>query len=237
MTAGDKDLVVKLGLVDSGLPETLDLLRGPSCRFREDETGEVHCEPVGPDRLGHGSRVAEILHHHAPGTLFYNAQVFDDRGVTTAATVAAALDWLVSQKVDMINLSLGVREDRAILRDACVRAVEAKIIVIASAPAQGPGVYPSSYPGIIRATGDARCDTDEISWLDNVQADFGACPRAIGQDRDAPPRAGGASLGTAHLSGLVAAWLQDGGECHDVQEALATRASYRHRERRTGQEG
>jgi len=217
---------VRFGLVDSGLPDRHSAVAG--YRFTSADRG-----PVQPDRLGHGSVICDIVKHHAPDILIYNAQVFDERGVTTAAVVAAAIDWLTDKKVDVINLSLGMRQNRPVLEAACGRALAAGIAVIAAAPARGAKTYPSAYGGIIRATGDARCDVGEVSFLDSPQADFGGCPRGIGSGPDAPLRVGGASMGTAHISGQVAAYLRAGGDKNMVREWLVSRAEYRHNERRT----
>jgi subtilisin family serine protease len=211
-------MTVALGLVDSGISDS--------------QTEHVNAFMPGgiwPDKLGHGTAICEVILHHAPDVRLYIAQVFDQRGVTTAREVAAAIDWLVSEKVDLINLSLGLSHDRSILKDACERAVAADIILIAAAPAQGAAVYPSSYQSVIRATGDARCGSGEISFLDSDQADFGACPRGMND----PSRAGGASMGTAHISGQLAAFLQGGGVSHRVREWLVSQAKYLHNESRT----
>ncbi|MCK5424079.1 MAG: S8 family serine peptidase [Emcibacter sp.] len=211
-------MTVRLGLVDSGVSES-----------QVENVNAFMAGGTRPDMLGHGTLVCEVILHHAPSIQLYNAQVFDDSGVTTARQVAAAIDWLVTEKVDMINLSLGLAHDRPVLGAACARAVDAGIILIASAPAQGAAVYPSSYAGVIRATGDARCALGEISYLDSDQADFGGCPRGI----NASSRVGGASMGTAHISGLVAEFLQAGGDSNSVLEWLVSCAKYVHNESRT----
>lgn len=213
---------LRLGLVDSGVSDS--------------QTEYVHAfmpENVMPDPLGHGTMVCDVILHHAPDIQLYNAQVFDERGVTTARAVAAAIDWLVAEKVDVINLSLGLAKDRRILARACARAVEDGIILIASSPARGTAVYPSAYAGVIRATGDARCDVGEISFLDSGQADFGGCPRSLDPPPDPALRIGGASMGTAHISGQVAAYLQAGGDRKSVREWLVSCANYVHSEHRT----
>lgn len=224
---------IRLGLVDSGLSQHQAKQVAQECRFIADDFGGMHQAPVSHDLLGHGSRIADIILHHAPQVALYNAQVFDARGVTTAATIAAALDWLGDQKVDVINMSLGLQMDREILRQACEAALARDIILIASSPAQGAAVYPAAYPGVIRATGDARCAVEETSFLDSDQADFGGCPRGVGMEADHPPRNGGASLGCGHISGIVAAFLQQGGEKKQVREWLVSRSKYLHSERRT----
>ena len=125
-----------------------------SFRLRD---AEVDIGPAQPDRLGHGSCLLDVVAAHAPAVKFAIAQVFHDRMVTSAVLVAAALDWLAERKVRVINLSLGLRQDRGVLRAACERAVADGIVLCASTPARGEPVYPASYPGVMRMTGDARC--------------------------------------------------------------------------------
>jgi hypothetical protein len=126
-----------------------------------------------------------------------DAQVFAERQRTTPDAVAAGLDWLRAEGAKVVNMSLGLRHDRAALRDAVARAVAAGVVLVAAAPARGSTVYPGGYPGVIRVSGDARCAPGEISALGGVPADYGACPH------DAAGRHGGASFATAHLTGLL----------------------------------
>jgi len=230
---------MSLGLVDSGLSAGQEKNVVAGRAFLANTT-----EPMMPDTFGHGTAVCDVILHYTPKLALYNAQVFDGRGVTTAASVAAAIDWLVQEKVPVINLSLGLREDREILKIACAKAAAAGIILIAASPAQGAATYPSAYPGVIRATGDARCAVGEISFLDSLQADFGGCARGISPDQNPPPsqasqarqagepNIGGSSIGTAHVSGQVAAYLQTGGRTSSVREWLVSRADYLHNEHR-----
>lgn len=154
------------------------------------------------------------------------AQVFDERGVTSPLQIAAALHWLGEQGVRVINLSLGVRQDRPILREAVAELVEAGVIVCASSPARGESVFPAGYPGVIRVTGDARCGEKEWSWLDSPQADFGAAVKVAGRS--------GASLGCAAFSGHLAALLAERSELSNVQviEVMRERAVFRGIERK-----
>ncbi|WP_287187323.1 hypothetical protein [Rhodovulum sp.] len=50
-----------------------------------------------PDRLGHGTAVAEVIRRALPDARIVHAQVFQDRPVTTAIQVASALDWLAGR--------------------------------------------------------------------------------------------------------------------------------------------
>lgn len=192
---------IRIGVVDSG--------HGPSQAVRDSaafvlEHSELWLAEAEPDQLGHGTRIIEIIQSLAPDADILSAQVFRDRFTTTAAQVAAAIDWLVENGANVINLSLGLRQDRDSLREACEQALKQGVILCAASPARGTPVYPSRYPGVFRMTGDARCDRGEISRLETEYADFGACVRPL----DDSLGQSGASLGCAHLSAHLAGYLQ-----------------------------
>ncbi|MDX1369295.1 S8 family serine peptidase [Pseudomonas sp.] len=156
---------------------------------------------VEPDLLGHGTAVIATLTEQAGSLELCVAQVFAGRGSTSPLQIAAAIHWLIDQRVVLINLSLGLRQDRPLLREACAAAIGAGILLCASSPAQGEPVFPASYPGVLRITGDARCAAGQWSWLDSAQADFGAAVRADNG-------LAGASVACAALSGQIAAFLR-----------------------------
>lgn len=218
----------RIGIVDSGCPE--DWMPGGRSAGFVLADGQVACVPATPDRLGHGSAIGGVIRHIAPHSPLLVAQVFHQRFTTTAVQVAAAIDWLVGEGADVINLSLGLSQDRPVLADACVRALESGVIVCAASPARGDPVYPSAYQGVFRMTGDARCARDELSWLATRHADFGAHVRPL----EGALAGSGASIGCAHLAGHVARLLGAGvqQEAGAIAEALKAQARYRGPERR-----
>ncbi|MGK8208684.1 subtilisin-like serine protease QhpE [Burkholderia cenocepacia] len=193
---------IRVGVVDSGYPASLGACVVEARRFAFDDAGTLQAGAVEADRLGHGSAVCTTIAAAAPDARLLVAQVFEARGVTSAAQIAHAIRWLLTRHVHLINLSLGVRADRDTLRDACAQAVAQRVAVFASSPAQGMPVFPASYPGVVRVTGDARCAPGQWSWLDSPQADFGA--RVSSGASHAPA---GASIACAALSGHAAGWL------------------------------
>lgn len=191
---------LRVGVIDSGCSsaQALDLLGAR--RFWLEE-GQLREGEALPDQLGHGSAVvAGLLRESGPVPLLL-AQVFSAQASTSALQVAAALLWLVEEGATLINLSLGLLQDRPVMHQACAEAQAAGVLLCASSPAQGGAVYPASYPGVIRMTGDARCAPGQWSWLGTAQADFGGHVGAGGL--------AGASLGCAALSGRVAALLRE----------------------------
>ncbi|MDH4041337.1 MAG: S8 family serine peptidase [Gammaproteobacteria bacterium] len=233
-----------IGLIDSGVAGLPLTYTGAARGFLAGPQGTVLETEATEDQLGHGSAMAAILLRDAIGRAqgdtpddsppvapefsLLNAQVFAGKLSCTAAQVAAALDWLLEQRVHLVNMSFGLREDRPLLRQACERALGEGVVLVAATPARGEPVFPAAYPGVIRATGDARCAPGDISFLDTRQADFGGHVRA-GQTNVA-----GASVGCAHVSARAARFLaaHPGSSPAQLRAWLVEQASYRGPERR-----
>jgi hypothetical protein len=194
--------------------------------------GRVECRESVADPTGHGSRIAELLISGQRLELLLG-QVFTTLGPTSGAAVAAAIDWAVERCVDLVHLSLGLAGDRAVLGLAVQRAIDAGCILVAAMPARGAPVYPAAYPGVIRATGDARCAPHELSalrpWF------FGGCPRleiarGMANGHAEGGASGGASIGAAWVTHAI---LQEPPLAAPAAvEALTARAKYRGPERR-----
>jgi len=157
------------------------------------------------DPSGHGSRIAQLW---AAGDAVFElllGQVFLSREPASGAAVAAAVDWAVASRADLIHMSLGLDADRAVLAAAVARAIESGCILVASMPARGRVVYPAAYPEVVRATGDARCAPGELSCLG--PGFFGGCPRFAasgpGDSGDGAGDRGGASVGAAWVTRTI----------------------------------
>ncbi|MEP6885179.1 MAG: hypothetical protein ABJC66_10565 [Gammaproteobacteria bacterium] len=170
-----------------------------------DDGGRVAQRETVADPTGHGSRVARLLTAVEGAVELLLGQVFLDARPASAAAVAAAIDWAVAARANLIHMSLGLGADRAVLADAVGRAVVEGCLMVAAVPARGGLVYPAGYPGVIRATGDARCAPGELSHLGEWL--YGGCPcfeaatrdeAASGNSRTAA--AGGASVGAAWVT-------------------------------------
>ena len=218
----------RVGIVDSGLDAQRSIPVIAQRRFTDDGTNVVDSEPV-VDSLDHGTRVAYVIHSAARPCELLMAQALDASGASTPAAIAAAIRWLLSQEVQLLHLSLGLRQDRAPLAQAIQAAVEAGVLVVASSPARGEKTYPAAYAGVIAATGDARCAVEDISDLGAANADFGGC---VQSQIDARSEKRGASIGAAHVSRFIVSHLPLGLKVPDARSQLAARAAYRGRERR-----
>jgi len=222
-----KQRKVKIGIIDSGAPESYV---AESRLFSLSDTG-IHISQGEKDVLGHGASVHQIIAEGAAGVALLHAQVFKERPTTTAAQVAAAVEWLCQNQVDLICMSLGLTQNREVLAKACQKAAGQDIILIASTAAQGPASFPAAYDHVIAATGDARCTYDEISILPGpVKSVFGAwCASPEQPSHHLMIR--GASAACARLVAHVAQFLkQTPLTYHEVIAELQKIATYQGRE-------
>ena len=188
-------MVKRIGVVDSGFSASQQGWVYISKRFDLDSSGIIARE-CSEDVTGHGSAVLQIIQSHEPRSRFAVAQVFDQYNVTSVEQVVAAIDWLIEQKVELISLSLGLRESRAALHAACQRAKRKGILLVASSPAMGEPVFPAAYPEVIAVTSDGRCELpNDYFPLRQGNAQYGAYGKG-------PDQHVGASMACAHFVGI-----------------------------------
>lgn len=199
--------MLRVGIIDSGINSTVHSTHIAASHDFTD-SGSID------DIHGHGSSVFSIIESAAreataktggasnpsPANVyvqFFIAKIFSTQLTCTPNLVANAINWLGSKDVNLINMSFGLANDRAAIREACEVATGNNSVLIAAAPAHGNAVYPASYNGVVRATGDARCQPKQIAHLDSTQADFAGF---VGDPRTG---AAGASIGCAHVSAAL----------------------------------
>ncbi|MBU3070952.1 hypothetical protein KOI40_14100 [Aestuariicella sp. G3-2] len=211
--------MVKIGVLDSGVAPEL-----------ESKVVQSHSFVMGADHspadiLGHGSLISRVINQQSDDIQFVIGKIFDRRPVTTAQTVSDGIDWLVQQGVQVINLSLGLPHDRECLKYAVEAAAQEGVVVVASSPARGKGVFPASYPRVISVTADIRCRPGEFSFLGTPQAEFGACAYLCRDSQDFRQE-GGASIAAAYVSGSLARYLVEGVPVRQVVHHFSERCQY-----------
>ena len=88
-------------------------------------------------------RSAGVMREVAPGI-----------NATNTVLVALALDWMIGEKVQVVNLSLGSASD-AVLGAVVSKSLSAGLVLVAAAGNGGPLAapsYPAAYPGVIAVT-------------------------------------------------------------------------------------
>lgn len=216
---------IRIGILDSGVAPAFHHLIAGGARFNQDGQALEQRDQIG-DHVGHGTFVTRLIAEMAPDATLLHAQVFGARFTSAPALVAAGLDWLNDQAVEIISMSFGMPHERAVMRDACERAIAEGRLLVAAAPAQGRPVYPAGWPGVIAVTGDARCKVKgETSDLLGQQADFGTWCASPEQGGGA---IAGSSVATAHFTGLIATYLahHKNASYDDVVAAFRASATY-----------
>ena len=113
----------------------------------------------------HGTQVASILIGKAndyqgmlPGQPIWSASVFfndaQQQPATTTQLLLQALNWLLSEKVEVINLSLAGPPNK-LLEIAVKRICEKNVLLVASTGNAGPAAapqYPAAYPCTVSVT-------------------------------------------------------------------------------------
>jgi hypothetical protein len=154
---------LRIGMIDSALASGLPVFAGRKLHQRSFlEPGRAAADPA------HGTAIAALLvgapdpaHPTAGGLLptadLYAAAVFERRGGQSAAdavALAAALDWMVQNRVAVVNVSLA-GDDNALMALAVKRASQRGTVLVAAAGnagPQAPPAYPGALPEVIAVT-------------------------------------------------------------------------------------
>lgn len=169
--AGGKGLTV--AVIDSGVdmnhPDLKSNLRSDGYNF-----GDGNASPQ--DVFGHGTFVAGILAAQcgnatagcglAPGARILPIKI-NPSGIADfdSAALAQGIDYAVTHGAKIINLSISVTDATKTVGEAVQRALDAGLVVVASAGNKGTAVsFPGTYPGVITVAGTKR---DGALWEDS----------------------------------------------------------------------
>ena len=105
----------------------------------------------------HGTSVASIITGRegiAPAAELFVVRVLDDEGLGNSYDVAQGIVQAVDLGVQIINMSLGVYQDAALLRQAIKYADDRGVIMVAAAGNDGYNrmPYPAAYPQVLSVT-------------------------------------------------------------------------------------
>jgi len=152
------DLTLRIGIIDSSVDQAHVAFSQSSIttrRFVDNETP--------PDF--HGTAIASIIASNDPSALglapkaeLFAAEVFDQTAeqgeFASTVSLIKALNWLVTQEVSVVNISLAGPPNR-LLETALARVRERGVLAIAAAGNGGPmaqPMYPAAYPQVVAVT-------------------------------------------------------------------------------------
>nr|WP_302328453.1 S8 family serine peptidase [Salirhabdus salicampi] len=147
---------VKVAVVDTGIAPHEDLVISGGKSFVGYTDSHV-------DDNGHGTHVAGIIGAKnnntgivgvAPDSLLYSVKVLDESGNGYLSNLVSGIDWAITNKMDIINLSVGTDFGASSLKAAVDKAYNNGIILVAAAGNDGAGNgdtvdYPARYDSVI----------------------------------------------------------------------------------------
>ena len=164
-----------------------------------------------PDIDGHGTAVASRLAEAAPGAHLYVASVFSKlqggEEIASVDAIARALDWLASNRIAVINLSLA-GPPNPILQAVTGRLVERGHTLVAAVGNEGPhgeAQFPAAYDGVVGVTAVDHRNEVYIYANRGDYVDFaarGVAARVAGRDGNSETVSG-----TSYAAPVVAAEL------------------------------
>ncbi|HET8786324.1 MAG TPA: S8 family serine peptidase [Candidatus Limnocylindrales bacterium] len=210
---GDSDGTgVTVLIVDSGVERDHPAVVGHVRRqLRVDITGDsalVVDDDEAGDLVGHGTACAGIIATVAPGANIVSLRMLgaDNRGKGRA--LAAAIEWAVSERIEVVNLSLSSRSETmfAAFHDIADRSYFANTLLVCAANNVAGPSYPSLFASVVSVA--AHDVPDPETWFYNPAppVEFGA----YGVDVDVAWRGGGRiratgnSFAAPHLAGHAA---------------------------------
>lgn len=213
---------VRVAMIDSGVHRRHPHVESVAGGVGIGEDGSFSSDFV--DRLGHGTAVAAAIREKAPGASLYAVRVFGASLVTSITTLLAAMDWAVTSRMHIVNLSLGVAgvEHEPSLRAAVDRATAAGVLIVAAREDEGVPWLPGSLPGVISVRADADCPREAF----RVDRE----PHAVVFRASPLPRPGprlpdekdlhGISFAVANITGFLARRLEPNHARYTLAEAL-----------------
>ncbi len=208
---------IRIGVVDTGVDFNHPDLRGKLLHG----VNLIHTNRLPVDDNGHGTHIAGIIAAGsrtrgmtgvAPGAMLAPIKAFDHNGSAFVSDIILAIEWCIANKMNIINMSFGMRKRNKALLNAVTNASQAGIIIVASSGNDGKQRtidYPARYTHTIAVGATAKMR--KIAPFSNRGAAIdiyapgdkivSAWPQGNYNEMS------GTSMATSHVSGAIALLL------------------------------
>ena len=217
-TTGDS---IKVAIIDTGIdlkhPDLKDNIKGGY--------NAINPRKSANDDNGHGTHVAGIVGAIdntigvigvGPQIDLYAVKVLDRNGSGYLSDVIEGLDWAITNRMQVVNMSLGTSSDIQSLHDVVARANAAGIVQVAAAGNSGGSViYPAAYLEVIAVSATDKTDTI-ASWSSRgPEVDLAAPGVNIYSTYNGQTykTLSGTSMAAPHVAGAAALVLSVSGKC------------------------
>jgi subtilisin family serine protease len=176
------------------------------------------------DRVGHGTAVAGAIREKAPGAELIPVRVLERDLATSARILARAIVWAAENGAQIVNLSLGTRNEAHVplFEDALATAHAHGVLVVSSARHDDVAWYPGALEGCVGVVADASLPRDGVHVVQDGDATRLAAspyPRPI-PGVPVERNLSGVSFAVANATGLLALALEAGAPTSSVTAVL-----------------
>ncbi len=120
-------------------------------------------DPFDNSYNGHGTHVAGIIAAEldgagvvgvAPAASIYAIKVLDGNGSGHLSDIIAGIEWAIANKMDIVNMSLGLKSYSQAFDEVCERANNSGVLLVAAAGntgsyGSGEVIYPALFPSVM----------------------------------------------------------------------------------------
>jgi len=216
---------IKVAILDTGIdynhPDLKDNYRGGyNFVYDNDDPFDDSMSAYVP--TGHGTHVAGIIGARnngtgvvgvAPDVSLYAVKVLNAGLAGDVSDIIAGIEWAIDNKMQIINMSIGSNLYSEALREACDRAAQAGIILVAAAGNFNDSTiqYPAAFDSVIAVTATRPDDTRPLY---NYGPQMELAAPGVGIKSTVPGGGYGYLTGTSqaapHVAGVAALLLASG---------------------------
>jgi subtilisin family serine protease len=206
---------VRVAIIDSGVERDHPAVKGRLVESMAieivDDQATIVPDPSGADLFGHATACAGIVVGLAPEVEIVSVRVLGADLKGKGMSFAAALDWTIQQRVQVVNLSLSSKSESlyGLFHELADEAYFSNVVLVSAANnVPGPS-YPSLFSSVISVAAHAEPDPMRFFYNPSPPVEFGAW----GVDVPVAWQGGGSTVATGnsfaapHIAGLVALLL------------------------------
>lgn len=208
---------IKVGVLDSGISSHEDLSIVGGWNFINNTSNYN-------DDFGHGTHVTGTIAATnnnlgvvgvAPDVQIYALKVLDSQGNAKWSTVAKAIDWAITNKIQVLNMSFGGNQGSKTIEKALNKAYNSGMVLIASSGNTGDNTnlfYPANYSSVI-AVG-ATDQNNNIAAFSNRGTKIELVAPGVDIESTYPGNSyrmlSGTSMAAPHITGVASLlWSKD----------------------------
>ena len=201
----------KVAILDTGVGASVDDFSRLHVKKSLDFTRDVFDEMNnGLDDNGHGTTCAKIIIKNANKSEIYSLKVLDKNRCGKISDLYAALQYLLTQEVNIINMSLAFSEGcyAEKIRIVCEKLAKQGKIIVASVGRYENRPFPASFMSVLGVQGEEFSSDEDFIYNPNAEIQITADDTPVFTEwkKDEIFILGGTSKAAALMSGKIAKW-------------------------------